>query len=68
MARPARRPARPGGAGPLPGEAALELAGSIALAWQQLSAMCHHDAYELPPLPGGLLAIADVIEGLGSTS
>jgi hypothetical protein len=43
-----------------------ELAGRVALAWQQLSALCHHDAYELAPLPSELLALAGVVHQLGS--
>ncbi len=43
-----------------------ELASRIALAWQQLSALCHHNAYELAPLPSQPLAVVDVVQQLRS--
>ncbi len=43
-----------------------ELAGRVALAWHQLSALCHHDAYELAPLPSELLVLAGTTDALRS--
>jgi hypothetical protein len=39
-----------------------QLAGAVNFAWCRLSALCHHDAYELPPSLDELERLADIVE------
>lgn len=39
-----------------------QLAGAVNYAWSRLSAVCHHDAYELPPSLDELARLADIVE------
>jgi hypothetical protein len=44
-----------------------ELAGDVTYAWYRLSALCHHDAYELAPALAEIIHLAEIIEKLTST-
>jgi hypothetical protein len=39
-----------------------QLAGAVNFAWCRLSAVCHHDAYELPPSLDELERLADIVD------
>ena len=41
-----------------------ELAGDVTYAWYRLSAICHHDAYELAPSLGEVLHLAEIVGNL----
>ena len=43
---------------------AVERADAAALAWNRLSSVCHHHAYELPPAQSEVRRLANVVEQL----